>query len=137
MPNTSQNYSILRFAMLLDAVGSAAMGLMLAVATVPLASLFGLPEMLLRVCGLGLLPYAAILATAGMRANVSTSFTRLVIAGNLAWVALSGVLPASGMVAPTALGYGFVIVQAIAVLAFAELQFIGLRRERQPRPALA
>ena len=34
----------------------------------------------------------------------------------------------SGWVAPTALGYAFVIAQAIVVGVFAELQFVGLRR---------
>ena len=34
-----------------------------------------------------------------------------------------------GFVAPTLLGYAFVIAQAIVVGVFAELQFIGLRRQ--------
>jgi len=38
-------------------------------------------------------------------------------------------------IAPTALGYAFVIAQAVAVGVFAELQVIGLRRLSFPRPA--
>jgi hypothetical protein len=38
------------------------------------------------------------------------------------------VLLVSGSVTPNALGIAFVIVQAVVVAAFAELQFIGLRQ---------
>jgi hypothetical protein len=36
----------------------------------------------------------------------------------------------TGWVAPTWLGYAFVLVQAVVVALFAELQFFGLRRAR-------
>jgi hypothetical protein len=51
-----------------------------------------------------------------------------IIALNVLWVAGSIGLLVSGWVAPTALGYAFVIAQAIVVGVFAELQFVGLRR---------
>jgi hypothetical protein len=50
------------------------------------------------------------------------------IALNVLWVAASIGLLLSGWVAPTLLGYAFVIAQAVVVGAFAELQIIGLRR---------
>jgi hypothetical protein len=50
-----------------------------------------------------------------------------VIALNVAWVIASGVLLLSGQIHPNTLGYGFVIAQAIAVAAFAEMQYVGLR----------
>ena len=52
----------------------------------------------------------------------------LIIAINALWVAASFGLLLSGLVAPTPLGYAFVIAQALAVALLAELQFIGLRR---------
>ena len=50
-----------------------------------------------------------------------------IIALNVLWVVGSAVV-LFGFVAPTLLGYAFVIAQAIVVGVFAELQFIGLRR---------
>ena len=55
---------------------------------------------------------------------------KAIIALNVAWVAGSIGLLMSGIVAPTVLGYAFVIFQAVVVGVFAELQFIGLRREQ-------
>ncbi len=136
MPNQTHN-AFLRNAMLIDAATSAAMGLAMAAAAVPLSGLLGLPEMLLRVCGLTLLPYAAILAFAGTRPIINPAIIRLVIAGNIIWTIASGVLLVSGWVSPTTLGHAFVILQAVAVLGFAELQIIGFRRQRQPMAVMA
>ena len=110
---------------------------MMAAAAVPLSGLLGLPEMLLRVCGLALLPYAAVLAFAGTRPVINPMVVWLVIAGNLLWTVASGVLLVSGWVSPSALGYVFVILQALAVLGFAEFQIIGLRRQRHPMAIVA
>ena len=45
-----------------------------------------------------------------------------------AWVVASAALLLAGDVEPSPLGYGFVVVQAIAVAALAEMQYMGLRR---------
>ena len=136
MPNESHN-TFLRNAILIDAAASAAMGVMMAAAAIPLSGLLGLPEELLRICGLALLPYAAILGLAGTRPAINLNIVLAVIAGNVAWVIASGVLLVSGWVSPTALGLGFVILQALAVLGFAELQIIGYRRRKQPLAMMA
>lgn len=47
---------------------------------------------------------------------------------NVLWAADCLILLASGWVAPTGLGIAFVLVQAVTVLAFADLQYLGLRR---------
>jgi hypothetical protein len=52
----------------------------------------------------------------------------IVIAGNAAWTLASIALLFSDAVTPNLLGELFVAAQAIAVCAFAELQYIGLRR---------
>ena len=136
MSNQTHN-AFLRNAMLIDATASAAMGLLMAAAAVPLSGLLGLPEMLLRICGVALLPYAAILAFSGTRPVINSIIVRLVIAGNLLWTVASGVLLVSGWVSPSALGYAFVLLQALAVLGFAEFQIIGLRRQRHPMAIVA
>jgi hypothetical protein len=52
----------------------------------------------------------------------------VVIAGNAAWTIASIALLFSGAVTPNLLGEAFVAIQAIAIGALAELQFVGLRR---------
>ena len=56
-----KDWSLLRVALLADAVASGAMGVLLAAAAEPLAGWFGLPLALLREVGLLLIPDAALL----------------------------------------------------------------------------
>lgn len=51
-----------------------------------------------------------------------------IVAINGLWLVGSLALLLSGTVQPTMLGTAFVVVQALAVAVFAELQFIGIRR---------
>jgi hypothetical protein len=46
---------------------------------------------------------------------------------NFAWVAASALVAFGGLYQPTAAGLAFVSAQALAVLAFAELGWMGLR----------
>ena len=52
------------------------------------------------------------------------------ISGNVAWVAASLLLLLllSGSISPNAFGKTFVIAQALAVAALADLEYVGLRR---------
>jgi hypothetical protein len=93
-----------------------------------LEGLLGLPGALMREAGLVLVPYVAFVAWVGTREAISRPAVQAIIAMNLLWVAGSVALFA--FVTPNLLGYAFVIAQAIVVGVFAELQFIGLRRER-------
>ena len=52
----------------------------------------------------------------------------LVIVGNAAWTLASIALLISGAVAPNGLGLSFVVMQAVVVGVFAELQYVGLKR---------
>jgi hypothetical protein len=126
----------LRYALIGDALASGATGLLLALGAGALTGFLGLPEALMRAAGLILLPYAAAIAVLGTRATVSRRAVWAVIAVNGVWVADSLILLASGWVSPTALGYAFVMAQALAVLVFAEAQYFGLRRART-QPAAA
>jgi hypothetical protein len=118
----------LRFALLADAVASGATGLMMVAGAGLLEGLFGLPTALMRAAGLVLIPYVAFVAHVGTRATISRPAVQATIAMNVLWVAASVGLLLSGYVAPTMLGYAFVVFQAVVVGVFAELQLIGLRR---------
>jgi hypothetical protein len=121
--------TFLRFALLADAIASGATGLLLILGADLLAGLLGLPAALMREAGLLLVPYVALVAFVGTRATISRPAVRVIIALNAMWTAASLLLLVTDYVAPTALGYAFVIAQAAVVAAFAELQFVALRRE--------
>jgi len=121
--------TFLRYALLADAVASGATGLLLIAGADLLTGLLGLPVALMREAGLLLVPYVALVAFVGTREAISRPAVQAIIALNLLWVVGSMGLLMGGWVAPTALGTAFVIAQAVAVGVFAELQFIGLRRQ--------
>jgi ABC-type transport system involved in cytochrome bd biosynthesis fused ATPase/permease subunit len=93
-----------------------------------LSRLLGLPEGLLRGAGAILLPYIALLAWLSLRGQINRALIWAVILGNVMWTADSMLLLVSGWVSPTTAGYAFVIMQALVVLMYAELQIMGLRR---------
>lgn len=124
------NWSLLRLALLADALASGAMGVLLAAGADPLAAWLGLPLALLREVGLLLIPYAALLIYLATRAATPRLPAQLIVAGNVLWVVGSVALLVSGLVAPTALGTAFVVAQALIVAILVELQVMGLRRQR-------
>jgi hypothetical protein len=119
--------NLLRYALIADAVASGAMGLLMIAAAAPLSDLLGLPQQLLTIAGLVLVPWTAMVAYLATRAEPNPGSVWAVILINLAWVAGSAFVMFGGVVSPTLLGYGFIATQAIAVLAFADFQFFGLR----------
>jgi hypothetical protein len=122
---------LLRQALLADAVTSGACGLLMLLGAASL-SFLGLPEMLLRVAGAVLIPYAALVGWLGMRDMVPRMAVWAVILANGVWVVDSLLLLVSGWVEPTRAGTAFVILQAAAVGMYAEFQLIGLRRSSAP-----
>lgn len=118
----------LRRALLADAVVSGAMALLLTFGAGVLTSLLNLPGALLLESGLFLIAYAAFVGLLGSRAAMPKALVLLVIVGNALWTLASVALLLSGAVSPNLLGVAFVVMQAIAVGVFAELQFIGLRK---------
>jgi hypothetical protein len=120
--------TFLRRVLGVDAVSSGAMGLLLAVTANLLAPLLGLPAALLDYAGLSLIPFAAFVAWVGTRPQLPPPGVWAIIACNAAWSVSSIVLLVSGTVAPNALGYAFVVVQALLVAILAELEYVGLRR---------
>jgi len=119
---------LLRQALLADATTSGAFGLLMLLGAGPLSHRLGLPEGLLRAAGAVLLPYVALLAWLSLREQLNRMIVWAVVIGNALWAADSILLLLSGWVTPTSAGYAFVILQALAVLMYAEFQFVGLRR---------
>jgi hypothetical protein len=125
LPRTS---NFLRFVLMLDAAVSGATGLLMAFLAAPLAKLLNVPEDLLFYAGLVLFPYAAFVAWLARREVVLRSAVWAAIVLNVLWAADCLLLAFGGWLEPNALGYGFIVMQAVVVAAFAELQYVGLRR---------
>ena len=120
--------TFLRRTLWLDAAVSGATGVVMWLGADLLQAWLGLPSTLFRVAGVSLLPFCGVLIALARRPHVPRLAIVAVIVANALWVVASFALLVSGQVAPTLLGYAFVIVQAVAVLGFAELQWVGLRR---------
>ena len=131
--SASGSSSFLRRILWTDAVISGATGLLLAVDAGGLEAFLGAPAVLLRYAGSSLLPFAALVAVLAGREPVARGGVRVVIGLNVAWVVASGFLLLSGRIDLTALGFVFVAVQAVAVAALAELQYVGLQKAEAGR----
>lgn len=121
----------LRRALAADAITSGAMGVLLAAAGGVLEGLLGIPAAFSHPVGLFLVAYAAFIAWMAVKPSLPGRLVWAVIVVNGLWVIESIVALAAGFLQPTALGYAFVIAQALAVAAFAELQVMGLRRSQR------
>ena len=119
---------LLRGALVADAAMSGAAGLLMGLVPAELGTLLETPPDLLRWAGLGLLPFAAFVGWLALRPHLSRTAVLAVVVCNALWAVDSILLLFSGWVAPNLLGHAFIIVQALAVGIFAELQFVGLRR---------
>jgi hypothetical protein len=112
----------LRTILLVDGLVSGAMGLLLIAGAGLLDGALDLPDTFLRSVGIVLLPWCALLVLIATRQAINLAAVRFVIAVNLGWVAASLLLPFTGWVEPNAFGVAFIIVQALAVIAFALAQ---------------
>jgi len=120
--------TLLRRALLADAVFSGVSALAMTLDAGVLAPLLQLPEALLRETGLFLIAYTALVGWLATRPAIPKALVVLVVAGNGAWTLASFVLLLSGAVSPNVLGEIVVVAQALATGIFAELQYMGLRR---------
>ena len=119
---------LLRRAILADTLFSGVSAVLLTSGASALAPLLDLPEALLRETGLFLIAYTALVGWLSTRQSMPKVLVWIVVAGNAAWTVASIALLFSGAVTPNLLGEAAVALQAIAVGAFAELQYVGLRR---------
>jgi uncharacterized membrane protein required for colicin V production len=127
MPRTA---SFLRTLLLVDLVATVGFALALLLGAGALDQLLGASTGLLRGIGLALVPFAALQAYLVSRDQPPARAVTALIAGNALW-AVASIAALIGLpLALTAVGTGFVIAQAVAVGALAELQTVGLRRAR-------
>jgi hypothetical protein len=119
---------LLRAALAVDSLASGIMGLGLTFAAGPLSPLLGLPQPLLLGAGLACVGWAAVTGWLARRPLLRRSAVWAVIAINAIWVVESLLVAFGGWVSLTGLGLAFVLLQALAVAAFAEAQLIGLKR---------
>ncbi|RJF99873.1 hypothetical protein [Noviherbaspirillum saxi] len=123
-----QSPSFLRRVLLADAITGVATGLMLVFGADALESLLAIPAALLQSAGIVLLPLAGLIALLATRAQPPRIAVWAVIACNAMWTIDSFVLLLSGWIAPNSLGQGFIVLQAVVVAVFAELEYFALRK---------
>lgn len=118
----------LRGVLLADAGATAVTALAMTFAAPALADVLHLPRTLLLVAGLVLMPYAGLVGYFATRERLQPSSIWSLIVCNVLWAIDCAALAFSGWVTPSTLGYAFIVAQVIVVVAFAELQYVGLRR---------
>ena len=119
---------LLRRTLLADAVVCGSAGILLTLAAGPLADQLDLPTSLLRIAGIGLLPWTAIVLSVATRASIRRRGVWVIIGVNALWAAASLLLLGTGWVDPSSLGVAFIVTQALIVTAFASVQTFGLRQ---------
>jgi hypothetical protein len=129
--------TLLRRALVLDALASGGTGALTAAGAGILAAFCNVPEPLLAYSGLSLLPFAAVVGLLARRDVLPAAIVWAIIAYNALWSIDSIVLLLSGWVAPNAFGYAFGIGQALVVAILAECQYMGLIRSRAAASAVA
>ena len=125
----------LRLVLLADAAASGATAALLVAGAGLLERLLGLPVALMREAGMLLIPYVVLVVLVAARPPVAVTAVNAIIATNAVWTAASVLLLVSGWVSPTVLGVAFVLAQALAVGAFAVIQYVCLRQAGSGVPA--
>ena len=124
---TGDGGRLLRLALRLDAAASGTLGVLALAAAPVLDDRLGIGTGVLRGSGAFLLAYAAgLLALAALR-SLPRPLALTVVVGNVGWALATAYL---GLVVHDLPGLGTAVVlgQAVAVLGFADLQWLGLRR---------
>ena len=118
---------LLRTALVADAVVSGGAALLQLGAASWLAELLVLPRALLVETGGFLAAYTLLLVVLARSTRVWSAVVAVVVVGNVAWAAGCAALLVAGAVSPSALGVAFLAMQAVAVLVFAALEYLGVR----------
>ncbi|KAA8887508.1 hypothetical protein F3087_17645 [Nocardia colli] len=121
---------LLRLSLRLDAVVTGVNGLAYLALAEPLESLLGLDTEIGIPIGIFLTLYGVAVAIIGTRQTISTAATRVVIAGNAAWVVVSLAALIEGALDLNPVGSIWTVMQAATVGGFAALQYLGLRKAR-------
>ena len=128
LPTDRSEAALLRRALLGNAAFSASCGALITIFDARITGLMSNLEHHLWPLGIMLLGFSASLVWFSTRPTVSSASVNTVIAADLAWVAGTVVLLAGwhGLLTPA--GVWILAAVALLVFAFAELQWLGLRR---------
>ena len=119
----------LRLSLRANAIFSAVSGSGMLFAASAIAGLLGIEQTLLvRITGVNLLGFAALLVWLASREVIKPSLAMAVVVADLLWVAGSAALLPAGVFSTT--GNWLVAGVADVVLLFAILQYVGIRRMR-------
>jgi len=118
----------LRNVLVVDAASGAASSLLHLLGAGALTGLLGIPHGVLVMSGIVLLAFVAAVSYAAACDPIPRALVSMLIAANWAWVGASAVVFFMDAGAMTPLGQAYMIVQALAVAALAELEWLGLRR---------
>lgn len=120
--------TLLRAALVLDAIGTGAVALLQLGGLEAVARRTGIPEDLLYGTGIFMVGYVALLVVLATRPRLPAWLVGTVVLGNAAW-ALGAIGLGVGADWPLS-GYGVALlaVHAVAVASFAALQYLGMRR---------
>jgi hypothetical protein len=118
----------LRTVLVVDAASGAASSLLHFLGAGALAGLLGIPHGVLVMSGVALLAFVAAASYVAACDPIPRALVSMLIAANWAWVGASAVIFFMYAGSMTPLGQAYVIVQAVAVAALAEFEWLGLRR---------
>jgi hypothetical protein len=121
--------SFVRNVFLADALVSGAAAAVMLLGGAWLQQLLQLPAWLMWSGGLTLAAYAAFVGWLSRRDRLPRALVWAVLAVNLVWAIDCSALAFSGWMTPSLFGQFFLLAQVAAVLVFAELQFVCLRRD--------
>jgi hypothetical protein len=107
------------------AIGAAHLGL-----TGLLAQWLGLSAPLLQASGIAIFAFVVLAGWLALQAAPPRAALAALVVGNFAWAIGCLALAFGGAPGVTALGVTYLVFQAVTVLALAELQWMGLRRQR-------
>jgi hypothetical protein len=120
----------LRRVLAFDALSGAGTGALQLGFTAALGSWLGLSESLLQASGIAIFAFVALAGWLALQAQPPRAALATIVVCNFAWVVGCVVLAFGGAPGVTALGVAYLLFQAVVVLALAELQWMGLRRQR-------
>lgn len=123
---TARGPRLLGLALRLDAAVTGANGAAYVALAGPLEDLLGLDAALLRGLGAGLVVFALAVWSTAVRP--SRPAVLAIVATNVLWAAGSVVAAVAGWGSPETVGTVWIVLQAVVVAGFAELQLTGLRR---------
>lgn len=117
-----------RFALKADGVVTGLNGIGYLALAPLLGSFFGIGTSVQYPVGVFLVAYAAGVLVVGTRPRINRNALGFVLAANVVWALLSVVVLVSGALSPTGAGAVWIVLQAVVVGVFAELQYMGLKR---------